>query len=473
MRFRLLATPVAVLLVSGSALGGDPLQAVRNPVLFNAASNDPAADEMPGLGINFTSSPAQSGADTVEDAFGNQDGTVEPATFIFGDSGAPDNGNAVLGDGGELVDYIEWQTSEPVDVLGYHLIISQFDPFGRQMELVRFLVDDVERDSFDNDSATGTPDVANEIERPFGQLLTGTTFRIELTRASNGPRITEIDALTESFCGNGTVEATEECDDGNTVDEDGCTNLCTAEGECGDGVIDPLEFCDDGNTVECDGCTADCLIEASCCGDGAVQPGEACDDGNTLECDGCSNQCELDACCGDGTIQPGEACDDGNTLPDDGCDLCQIPTEPLVGEIKLKVGLNFAKPQKDAISLGIKGLGLPDAFPVGGGSLSLDVGGALLDVTLDEKGRYKSSDKKDRIKLKQTKDLSWKLKMTRKKSDFAGSFADEGLVDEDNKSGKSATLGVSVGASGRTFVTDHGVTYRSKVSKKGTAKSAN
>jgi len=47
---------------------------------------------------------------------------------------------------------------------------------------------------------------------------------------------------------------------------------------CGDSRLDPGEQCDDGNTVDGDGCSATCMREAYC-GDGTVDPGEACDDG--------------------------------------------------------------------------------------------------------------------------------------------------------------------------------------------------
>ena len=38
------------------------------------------------------------------------------------------------------------------------------------------------------------------------------------------------------ICGNSIVELGEECDDGNEVDDDGCTNACTLPA-CGDSVV--------------------------------------------------------------------------------------------------------------------------------------------------------------------------------------------------------------------------------------------
>jgi cysteine-rich repeat protein len=95
-------------------------------------------------------------------------------------------------------------------------------------------------------------------------------------------------------CGNGTLDAGEQCDDGNTAAGDGCGPTCQFE-VCGNHLLDPGETCDDGNTVSGDGCSATCQREPRC-GDGAVDPGEQCDDGNTVSGDGCSARCRSEAC---------------------------------------------------------------------------------------------------------------------------------------------------------------------------------
>ena len=59
------------------------------------------------------------------------------------------------------------------------------------------------------------------------------------------------------------MTADEECDDGNTVDGDGCDATCKLEPFCGDGTLDGGEQCDDGNNVDGDGCDANCLDETS------------------------------------------------------------------------------------------------------------------------------------------------------------------------------------------------------------------
>jgi cysteine-rich repeat protein len=67
-------------------------------------------------------------------------------------------------------------------------------------------------------------------------------------------------APAAAVCGNGVVEAGEQCDDGNTKDGDGCSSTCTLQ-VCGDGHVDAGEQCDDGNTKDGDGCDHLCKVE--------------------------------------------------------------------------------------------------------------------------------------------------------------------------------------------------------------------
>jgi cysteine-rich repeat protein len=129
-------------------------------------------------------------------------------------------------------------------------------------------------------------------------------------------------------CGDGVVAATEQCDDGNTNDGDGCSSDCYVEQltKCGNHVVDPGEECDDGNTDNLDGCTNQC--KKASCGDGLVSShaGEECDDSNTVDGDGCSFFCHIERC-GDGRVIYPEQCDDGNNVDGDGCSQ-QCKTEP-------------------------------------------------------------------------------------------------------------------------------------------------
>jgi cysteine-rich repeat protein len=123
-------------------------------------------------------------------------------------------------------------------------------------------------------------------------------------------------------CGNGTVDAGEQCDDGALVDGDGCSSFCRYE-ICGNGFIDLHETCDDGNTTSGDGCSSNCQDEA--CGNGTIDVNEQCDDGNTEGTDDCTQYCMF-AICGDGIphyFSPSgsatEQCDDGNASNGDDC----------------------------------------------------------------------------------------------------------------------------------------------------------
>lgn len=66
-----------------------------------------------------------------------------------------------------------------------------------------------------------------------------------------------------AVCGNGLVEAGEQCDDHNTTDGDGCDSNCTITA-CGNGVVTAGEQCDDGNPDSGDGCEPDCTLSPGC-----------------------------------------------------------------------------------------------------------------------------------------------------------------------------------------------------------------
>ncbi len=84
----------------------------------------------------------------------------------------------------------------------------------------------------------------------------------------------------EMTCGNGTVDAGELCDDGNTVDCDGCDRNCTPSTLCGNRVVCGAEQCDDGNQTDGDCCSATCQFEpvGSPCDDAKLcSTGDQCD----------------------------------------------------------------------------------------------------------------------------------------------------------------------------------------------------
>ncbi|MBI2501212.1 MAG: DUF4215 domain-containing protein [Deltaproteobacteria bacterium] len=144
-----------------------------------------------------------------------------------------------------------------------------------------------------------------------------------------------------SYCGNGTVEGDEQCDDGNNIFLDGCTPQCRFEHNCGNGILENGEECDDGNQRSGDGCTFDCKMQE--CGNRIIEAYETCDDGNEVSGDGCSNRCVIEcilssrsvtsyhcpSTCGNGVFERGEECDDGNLVSDDGCSAVCESDEPI------------------------------------------------------------------------------------------------------------------------------------------------
>lgn len=101
---------------------------------------------------------------------------------------------------------------------------------------------------------------------------------------------------------------------------------------CHDGTVDPSEECDDGNTLNTDACVASCVLPA--CGDGYVQDGvEDCDDGNTTDGDCCSSSCHFEgagsSCAADSNVCTDDVCDGAgecthpnNTAPCDDGKIC-------------------------------------------------------------------------------------------------------------------------------------------------------
>ncbi|MGE0396966.1 MAG: DUF4215 domain-containing protein [Kofleriaceae bacterium] len=109
--------------------------------------------------------------------------------------------------------------------------------------------------------------------------------------------------------------------------DDGGNN--NGDDTCGDGQKTGAEQCDDGNTMNGDGCSSTCRNESSgpVCGDGVMSGNEECDDSNTMDGDGCSATCmdeEKPETCGNGALDANEDCDDANTIANDGCTACNV-----------------------------------------------------------------------------------------------------------------------------------------------------
>ena len=168
-------------------------------------------------------------------------------------------------------------------------------------------------------------------------------------------------------CGNGTLNAGEDCDDGNSVGYDGCSPSCTIEDGwqcspdepicielCGDGILVGAEGCDDGNTINGDGCSARCVLEPGwdcteppsvCderCGDGRVVGVEQCDEGDAAWTLGeaCGADCKWLGCCdvdASGKVTSGDALAVllKATQPERTCDRCVCDSARTAGTIPI------------------------------------------------------------------------------------------------------------------------------------------
>ena len=169
---------------------------------------------------------------------------------------------------------------------------------------------------------------------------------------------TDTDPTEGGVCGDGTLDAGEECDDGdlNGTEESMCDENCgiIQQGECGDGNQDVGEECDDGNNDDGDGCSATCTTEAmNVCGDGAIGDAEECDDGNDVPADGCENDCTISPPgeCGNGEQEWDELCDDGNDVNGDGCeDDCTPTPEPVCQEADAYISCDGNLNKGDALA---------------------------------------------------------------------------------------------------------------------------
>lgn len=199
---------------------------------------------------------------------------------------------------------------------------------------------------------TGVADASETLSSDSSTL--GPTTSMDTTMTATETSTMSATTMMSENCGNGKVEAGEDCDDGDDDNSDACVEGCQAA-SCGDGFVQvSVEECDDGQDGDnSDECLDTC--KKARCGDGAAWAGnEDCDDGNGVQNDTCTNSCKFPACgdgfvqtnevcdkgagnvdpnvakptecttdciitCGDGVLTTQEPCDDGNAVPGDGC----------------------------------------------------------------------------------------------------------------------------------------------------------
>jgi fibro-slime domain-containing protein len=155
---------------------------------------------------------------------------------------------------------------------------------------------------------------------------------------NNGTPSSKCDTTCKIKCGNGTLDAGEECDRGSVGNDGaygGCKSNCMYAPYCGDGIKQPLfnEACDDGlNDGSYGTCTSTCQL-AAYCGDGVLDKtaGEDCDLGelnqsNPYGISLCTTTCRIAPYCGDNSVDAsfGEHCDDGARNNDVTAGVCKL-----------------------------------------------------------------------------------------------------------------------------------------------------
>ena len=118
----------------------------------------------------------------------------------------------------------------------------------------------------------------------------------------------DCDGLTDEDCGGPDADADADADADVDADADADVEVLPW---CGNGSVEGDEECDDGNTTALDGCENDCRW--SC------HAATECEDGDPCTADGCTTGGTGRLCAH--VVDPGAACDDGNPCTtDDACD---------------------------------------------------------------------------------------------------------------------------------------------------------
>jgi len=165
-------------------------------------------------------------------------------------------------------------------------------------------------------------------------------------------------------CGDSTVDAGEDCDDGNTLPGDCCSATCQYESaatvcRAAAGVCDAADYCDGAGTCDADAkLTSECRASAGACDVAEVCDGVADDcpadafEPATMECRAAAGDCDVaetctgaaPSCPADAFEPPATACGDpGDTVCDDpdSCDAvgnCQANYEPPTTLCRAAVG---------------------------------------------------------------------------------------------------------------------------------------
>ena len=111
-------------------------------------------------------------------------------------------------------------------------------------------------------SIAAFPEQSYGIALQYTEVFAGSSAPVDVVGADAAglPQLAQVPDVGQlTLCGDRFVREDEQCDDGNNIDNDDCSNACLLPG-CGDGVFQVGEACDDGNTIDDDACSNSCRV---------------------------------------------------------------------------------------------------------------------------------------------------------------------------------------------------------------------
>lgn len=172
------------------------------------------------------------------------------------------NGSSLFEGSGDTIFDLRPTSTEPT-LITIELFAPGFLPCRFDFDLEIFNRDSGLQEAADSSSGVGS---CPKIEGYLLQPNTNIDLRIESFFVPGDEPAAYFLAVSYEECGDGVLSLSEDCDTPNT---EFCDLSCRHKSRtCGDQFVDPPESCDDGNSLDGDGCDSACQREEICVCDG-------------------------------------------------------------------------------------------------------------------------------------------------------------------------------------------------------------